>query len=138
MIKNVGMNGGGIRGDRTMPMVATTDIALVAAEHLQKRDFSGKTAHELLGERDLTMNEVTKVLGEQIGKPDLAYVQFSPEDEKKGLKDFGMSDDASDQLVELSQAINDGIMAVDRTAKNTTGTSIEEFADFFAQVYERS
>ncbi len=49
-----------------------------------------------------------------------------------------MSDKASDQLVELSQAINDGSMAVNRTAKNTTGTSIEEFADFFAQVYENS
>ncbi len=49
-----------------------------------------------------------------------------------------MSDKASDQLVELSQAINDDIMAVNRTPKNTTGTSIEEFADFFAQVYENS
>lgn len=28
-----------------------------------------------------------------------------------------MSNDASDQLVELSQANNDGIMAVNRTAK---------------------
>ncbi|MCZ6819653.1 MAG: FMN-dependent NADH-azoreductase, partial [Calditrichaeota bacterium] len=114
------------------------DIAPVAAEHLRKKDFSGKTAHELLGERDVTMNEVTKVFGEKIGKPDLRYVQFSPEDEKKGLMDVGMSDNASDQLVELSQAINDGIMAVNRTAKNTTRTSIEEFAKFFAQVYENS
>ncbi len=138
MIKNMGMNGGGIKGDRKMPMIATKDIAPVAAEHLLKRDFSGKTAHELLGERDVTMNEVSKFLGEKIGKPDLGYVQFAPEDEKKGLMDVGMSDNASDQLVELSQAINDGIMAVNRTAKNTTGTSIEEFADFFAQVYENS
>ncbi len=85
MIKNMGMNGGGIKGDRKMPMIATKDIAPVAAEHLLKREFSGKTAHELLGERDVTMNEVTKVLGEKIGKPDLGYVQFSPGDEKKGL-----------------------------------------------------
>ncbi len=84
------------------------------------------------------MDEVTKILVKKIGKPDVRYVQFSPEDEKKGLMDFGLSDDASDQLVELSQAINDGIMAVNRTPKNTTGTSIEEFADFFAQVYESS
>ncbi len=54
--------------------------------------------------------------------------------------DFGLSDDVSDQMVELEQAINDGILAVNepRTAENTTGTSIEEFADFFAQVYENS
>lgn len=138
MIKNLGITGGGIKADWKFPMIATKDIAPVVAERLLKRDFSGKTAYELLGERDVTMNEVTKIFGEKIGKPDLGYMQFSPEDEKKGLMEFGMSDDASDQLVELSQAINDGIMAVKRTAKNTTGTSIEEFADFFAQVYKSS
>jgi len=83
MIKNMGMNGGGIIGDRKMPMIATKDIAPAAAEHLRKKDFSDKATHELLGERDVTMNEVTKVFGEKIGKPDLRYVQFSPEDEKK-------------------------------------------------------
>ena len=140
MIKNMGINGGGVKGDIKISMIATKDIAWVAAEHLLKRDFSGKAVHELLGERDVSMEEVTKVLGKKIGKPDLRYVQFSPEEEKKGLMDFGLSDDASDQLVELSQAMNDGLIAVNlpRTAKNTTDTSIEEFGDYFAQVYENS
>ena len=140
MIKTMGMNGGGIKGEMKFSMVATKDIAPVAADHLLKRDFSGKAVHELLGERDVSMNEVTKIFGEKIGKPDLKYVQFSTIDEKKGLMDIGLSEDASDQLVELSQAINDGLLAVNqtRTAKNTTGTSIEEFADFFAQAYTSS
>ncbi len=140
MIKNMGMNGGTIKGDLKFAMIATKDIAPVAAEHLLKRDFSGKTVHELLGERDISMDEVTKVFGAKIGKPDLAYVQFSVEDAKKGMMDFGLSDDVSDQMIELNQAINDGLLAVSqpRTAQNTTGTSIEEFADFFAQVYENS
>ena len=140
MIKNMGITGGAIRSDLKISMIATKDIASAAADHLLKRDFSGKAVHELLGERDVSMEEVTKVLGERIGNPDLHYVQFSPEDEKKGLMDFGMSDDASDQLVELSQAMNDGLLAVNipRTAQNTTRTSIEEFADFFAQVYKSS
>lgn len=47
--------------------------------------------------------------------------------------EFGMGDDISAQLVKLSQAINDSIMAVDCTQKNTIGTSIEEFANIFAQ-----
>ena len=134
------MNGGTIKGDMKFAMIATKDIAPIAADHLLKRDFSGKTVHELLGERDISMDDVTKVFGERIGSPDLGYVQFSAEDEKKGMMDFGLSDDVSDQMVELSQAINDGIIAVNqpRTAKNTTDTSIEEFADFFAQVYENS
>lgn len=140
MIKNMGINGDTIKGDMKFAMIATKDIAPVAADHLLKRDFSGKTVHELLGERDISMDEVTKVIGEKIGKPDLGYVQFSPKDAKKGMMDFGLSDDVSDQMIELNQAINDGLFAVNqlRTTENTTGTSIEEFADFFAHVYENS
>ena len=140
MIKNMGITGGGVKSDLKISMIATKDIAPVAAEHLMNKDICGKAVHELLGERDVSMEEVTKVLGEKIGKPDLRYLQFSPEDEKKGLMDFGMSDDASDQLVELNKAMNDGLLAVNvpRTAENTTGTSIEEFAEFFAQEYEHS
>jgi uncharacterized protein YbjT (DUF2867 family) len=140
MIKNMGINGGDIGGDVRFAMIATRDIAPVAADHLVKKDFSGKAVHELLGERDVSMHEVTRIFGEKIGKPDLQYVQFSAEDAKKGMMDSGMSADVSDQLLELGQAINDGLIAVNqpRTAENTTSTSIEEFADFFARVYESS
>ena len=140
MIKNMGINGGNIRGDVKYAMIATQDIAQVAAEHLVKRNFTGKAVHELLGERDVSFNEVTKIFGDKIGKPDLKYVQFSAEDAKKGMMDSGISADVSDQLLELGQAFNDGLIAVNqpRTAENTTITSIEEFADFFADVYESS
>lgn len=140
MIKTMGINGGGIKGDLKFPMVATKDIASVAVESLIRRDFSGKIVHSLLGERDVSMNEATFLIGEKIGKPDLGYVQFSAEEEKQGLLDFGMSDDASNQMVELSQAIDTGLISADvpRTPDNTTRTSIEEFANFFAQVYEIS
>jgi uncharacterized protein YbjT (DUF2867 family) len=138
MIKNMGIIGSEIKGDVKFAMIATKDIAQVAADRLIKRDFSGKSVHELLGERDVSLEEATKIFGEKIGKPDLNYVQFSPEDAKKGMMDSGLSDDVSDQLLELGQAINSGIIAVNqpRTAENTTATSIEEFAGFFAQVYK--
>ncbi len=52
----------------------------------------------------------------------------------------GMSTDVSDQLLELGQAIDNELIAVDlpRTADNTIGTTIAGFANFFAQVYESS
>jgi hypothetical protein len=140
MIKNMGIMGSDIDSDVKFAMIAGKDIAPVAAEHLINKDFSGKSSRELLGERDVSMAEACKILGEKIGKPDLNYVQFSPQDAKKGMLDFGMSEDASDQMLELSKAINDGIIAVNqpRTAQNTTSTSIDEFADLFAQVYKTS
>lgn len=140
LIKNMGMTGSGIKGDRKFAMIATRDIAQVASEYLLKRDFTGKTVRELLGERDVSMDEVATLLGDKIGKPDLKYVQFSAEEEKKGLMDYGLSDDASDQMVELNQAISDGRIAVnlERTTENTTSTTIEEFAAIFADIYNKS
>jgi uncharacterized protein YbjT (DUF2867 family) len=140
MIKNMGINGGAIKGHVKFAMIATKDIAAVAANHLLKKDFSGKSIHELLGQRDLSMQDVTKVFGAKVGKPDLKYVEFPEEEAKTAMMEMGMSDDASNQLVELNQAINDGIIAVDqkRTTHNTTKTSIEEFANFFARIYEHS
>ena len=140
LIKAMGINGGDLQGDVKFAMIATQDIAPVAAKHLVSKDFSDKAVHELLGERDVSMDEVTKIFGEKIGKPDLQYVQFSAEDAKKGMMDSGISADVSDQLLEMGQAINRGLIAGNqpRTAENTTSTSIEEFADFFAQAYESS
>ena len=140
MIKNMGVMGGEIRGDVQFAMIATKDIAAVAAEHLVKRDFSGKAVRELLGERDVSMNEAAQVFGAKIGKPDLKYVRFPPEDAKKAMMDLDFSADVSDGLLELGKAINDGLMAVNhpRTPENTTATSIEDFADYFAQVYKSS
>jgi len=37
----------------------------------------------LLGRRDLSMNEAAKIFGEKIGKPDLKYVQVSYADMHK-------------------------------------------------------
>lgn len=57
---------------------------------------------------------------------------------KKAMMEIGMSEDAAEQLVELSQAISEGVLAVNqpRTTENTTQTSIEEFADVFAGACE--
>ena len=137
LIKNMGITGGDLKPDVSFAMIATQDIATVAADKLTARGFTGKTALELLGERDLSMNDVTRVLGSKIGKPDLNYVQFSQEDARKGMMDFGMSANVADELLELGEAINTGLIAVgvSRDGENTTGTSIEEFAEKFAQAY---
>src|ERR1700735_1085378 len=54
--------------DLKMPMIATRDVGDYAAQRLLDLDFSGKQTRELLGERELTMTEVTAVIGRGIGK----------------------------------------------------------------------
>jgi len=137
MIKNMGLNGGHIKGDIPFAMIATSDIARVAMVHILERDFSGKVVKELLGQRDISMKEATRIIGEKIGLPDLMYVHFSREDYIKGLTQAGLTNDMAQLLAEMSAGLNDIKFGtgLTRTEENTTPTAFEEFAEFFAQVY---
>lgn len=137
MMKNMNMAGSAVTGDQKFAMIATKDIASFVAERLMKRDFTGKPVRDLLGQRDLSLNEAIAIIGKKISKPDLKYVQFSYEDAEKGLVRAGLSGDVSKLFIEMSKALNRGLFAVNRrrTKENTTGTSIEEFADTFAKIY---
>ncbi len=138
LIHTSGIIGTAVAGDLKLAMIATRDIASFAAEHLVRRDFSGKKSHDLLGQRDLSLREATAVIGRRIGIPHLKYVQFSYGEATIGLKQMGISADVGRQIIEMSRAFNNGLIAVgrQRTPDNTTRTSIEEFADIFAQHYE--
>jgi uncharacterized protein YbjT (DUF2867 family) len=140
LINQKGIAGSAVRGDQKFALIATTDIAAHVAERLVKRDFAGKEVQDLLGQRDLTLNEATTIIGRKIGRPDLKYVQFSYADALKGLTEMGIGADASKLFVEMSKALNDGLFAVNRprTAANTTATSIEEFAETFAHAFAAS
>lgn len=138
LIKNMGVNGSPLKPDVRFPMIATKDIAAYAAERLSKRDFKGKSVQELHGERDLSMAEVTKILGKAIGKPDLPYVQFSYDDAEKAMTGTGMSADVARLFIEMNKGFNEGAVksTQPRSEHTTTPTSIEEFAAFFAKAYK--
>jgi uncharacterized protein YbjT (DUF2867 family) len=137
LIKQAGINGTPMRADLAIPMIATPDIAAVAVRRLLALDFSGKTVQELLGQRDLTMAEATRILGQAIGKPDLPYVQFPYEEAEKAMIGMGMSPDSARTFSEMYRGFNEGLIRPTdaRSAANTTPTSIEQFAHTFAAAY---
>jgi uncharacterized protein YbjT (DUF2867 family) len=130
LIRHQGINGGGAAGATRIPMIATGDIAAVAARALAERDWTGFTVQELLGERDLTFDEATRIIGAAIGKPDLAYVQFPYADYSVALQQAGLSKSVGDLYAEMEKAFDDGIVTSveGRTAGNTTPTTFEQFA----------
>ncbi|HUE81344.1 MAG TPA: NAD(P)H-binding protein [Pyrinomonadaceae bacterium] len=136
-IKSMGINGSALKPDLPIAMIATKDIGAVAADLLANLNFSGKSARELLGPSDITMTEATRALGEAIGKADLKYVQFPYEDVRQALAGLGMSASAIDELIELYEAVNDGLVqpSEQRSPLNTTPTTIEEFSQTFAQAF---
>lgn len=137
MVKHMGILGSALRADIGMPMIATQDIARYAAGRIAKRDFTGKTAQDLLGARDVTYNEVAAILGKAIGKPDLRYVQFPYPDAVQGMVQAGISKSVAEGFAEMSRAFNEGkIPQPKRDATNTTPTKLEDFAPIFASVYK--
>jgi len=137
LIRHQGINGGGAAGRTTLPMIATQDIAAFAARALAARDWSGFQVRELLGQRDLSFDEATRIIGAKIGKPDLAYVQFPYADYSAALQQAGASKSVADAYAEMEKAFDDGIVKSieGRNAANTTPTAFEQFADVIAQAY---
>ena len=137
LIRNQNINGSPLRGDLLIPMIATRDIAQVAAQLLLSLDFSGQSTRELLGQRDITMQEATRIIGKAIGKEGLAYVQFPYEQAEQAMVGMGLSQDVARSFIEMDRALNEERVhpLEKRSAANTTPTSFEQFAESFAAVY---
>ena len=138
MIHAMGTFGHAVLPDLKIPMIATRDIGDYAARRLLSLDFSGKQTRELLGERDLSMNEATAVIARGIGKPDLRYVQFPYEEVQQVFLQTGVPAKTAGQFIEMYKAMNEGIVAgrEPRSAENTTPTSFEKFVqDVFVPAY---
>jgi uncharacterized protein YbjT (DUF2867 family) len=138
VIKKMGSMAGPVRADLLLPMIATRDIGAAAADALLKLNFQGKTTRELLGARDVSYAELTKIVGPAIGKPGLGYQQAPAAALKPVLVQMGMSASFVDLLLEMSDALNSGYMRAlePRSAFNTTPTTIETFVtEYFVPAY---
>jgi uncharacterized protein YbjT (DUF2867 family) len=125
----MGKTAGPLRGDLKLPMIATKDIGNKAAEWLLALDFKGKETRELLGQRDLSMDEATAIIVKAIEKPDLKYVQVPGEQMQPLFIQMGMSPNVASLILEMAEALNSGHMRAleQRSARNTTPTSFETF-----------
>ncbi|MBW7674268.1 NmrA family NAD(P)-binding protein [Chryseobacterium chendengshani] len=130
LVKNRGINGTVADGEHSIPMVATQDVAKIAAGHLANLDFKGKSVHAVMGPRDYTYSEFTSIIGNAIGNPVLAYVQISVEQAKQTFLGNGFSEDFVDNLIEMGTAIKSGFMNYQkRDASTTTATTAEDFVN---------
>ncbi len=127
--KTMGFFSSLVRGDVPCPMIATRDIGVRAAAELRSLSFTGHQTQELLGPRDLTMDEATRIFGAAIGKPGLAYMQAPGMMAKPALLQAGLSADMADNFIEMSKAVSERRMVPleARNAKNTTPTTFETF-----------
>lgn len=136
-VKQHGVNGGAIEPDVPVSMTAARDIGDAAAHELLRGEFRGVSVRELLGPRDYTMTEASRILGQAIGKPDLPYVRFPDDAVANVLMAAGFSQGAARAIVELSHALSTRRVRSlqGRTPSTTTATPLEAFAGEWAAAY---
>jgi uncharacterized protein YbjT (DUF2867 family) len=137
-LRKMGFLPGGTDGDLPVALIATKDIGAYAANRLRARDFSGSSVQELFGPRDVTMKEVTTIVGNAIGKPKLNYMQVPFMMLEPALVQTGMPKQTAKLLIEMWKAGNAGLLAPQekRSAENSRPTTIESFvAEVFAPAY---
>lgn len=138
VVKHQGVVADSVVADLPIPMIASRDVAAVAATALAARDWRGLVVRELLGQRDLSYRKATRILGERIGRPDLPYVQLPYDEMADALVGAGLSASFASRYVEMTRAFNEGTVGpqTGRTHANTTTTRFEDFAAELAHAYD--
>ncbi|MEI6167071.1 MAG: NmrA family NAD(P)-binding protein [bacterium] len=137
LIRNQGIMGSPLNAEMKIPVIATQDIARAAVEWLSELRFKDKSVCDLLGQRDLSVIEMTGIIGKAIGKPGLGYVQFTYEAARNAMLAMKLSPDMARLFIEMYEAFNEGRITkgLIRTIENTTDTAFEDYAEEFARIY---
>ena len=138
MIKGMGIIGANFSAaEKMFPIVAPIDIADVAAEELLKLDFTGHSVRYLASD-EVSTDQIAAVLGAAIGKPDLAWVEFTLEQALGGMVQAGLPEEIAKNYAEMNHSIKTGAMAEDYF-KNRPAVlgkiKLENFAQTFANIY---
>ncbi|HLY68285.1 MAG TPA: NAD(P)H-binding protein [Puia sp.] len=135
MIKTTGIMGANFGGDALKIVLASPeDIAEAAAQELTQLNFSGHSVRYLASD-ERTSNDMAKVLGMAIGKPDLKWVVFSDADALKGMIAGGLPEEIARNFAEMNHSMQSGKMNADywKNRPTTLGrTKLEDFAEQFA------
>lgn len=137
VIRHQGVVADSVEPDLEIPKVATRDIAHAAVQALLATDWNGIAVREVIGPRDISYREATRILGERLGKPNLEYVQLPDADMAGALVGAGLSESFASLYVEMTRSFNEGVVVPrnGRTPENTTPTPFDAFASELAIAY---
>ena len=135
MIDTAGFIGAVYGGSDKLAMVSPRDIASAAVEVITQPGDAAKIRYVTSDDR--TCDDIARVLGHAIGKPDLAWKVLPPEVVMQSLLASGMPKNAAESLVELGMAIHTGRLRedLDKHTPAKGRVSLETFAKEFATIY---
>jgi uncharacterized protein YbjT (DUF2867 family) len=125
-------------GDKKEPWVSPLDIAAAIAEEMEK-PFAGRTIRYIASE-ELSPNEVTGILGEAIGKPDLKWVVIPDEQVLQNMLSIGMNPGVAKGMVEMNAGRRTGVLDEDyhRHKPQLGKVKLKDYAKEFAVAYNQS
>lgn len=131
MIQHAGINGGVQKADVPTVLVHPSDVADIASKRLLELDFTGFSVEFITGPADLTHADITAVIGQAIGKPELPYIEFSPADGKAGMMQAGLPETIAAGYVEMGEGSNKGYLneGYDRSAAHVGSITLEWFVE---------
>jgi uncharacterized protein YbjT (DUF2867 family) len=134
LIKNLGIMGSNISADHKIVLTHTNDIVDVATDVLSNNTFNGKQILYIASD-ERTLNEVTTVLGNIIGKSDLVWVEFTDKQSLDGMLQSGLSQTIANGYTEMGKAIRSKVMEADywnNRPAQLGKIKLEDFANEFA------
>jgi uncharacterized protein YbjT (DUF2867 family) len=141
MVKNMNIIGGNFGGPNFKMLFAdTNDIADVAFEELNQLKFTGHSVRYIASDERNT-DDIAKVLGAAIGKPELPWIIFSDEQAYGGMMQMGIPENVAKNYTEMGHAMQSGAMFEDywkNHPANLGETKLEDFAKTFAYVYNQN
>lgn len=122
-------------GDEKEPWVSPLDIAAAIAEEMEK-PFSGRPIRYIASD-EVSPNEVARILGEAIGKPDLKWDVISDEKFQNQLIEAGFSLKIAKGFTGMNAGRRGGVLYEDYNRhKPTLGkVKLTDFAKEFADVF---
>lgn len=98
-------------GDEKEPWVSPLDIARVIAEETET-PFDGRTIRYIASD-ELSPNEVAKILGAAVGRPDLSWLAISDEQFVNGMVAAGMNPHTAKGIADMNAGRRTGVMYED-------------------------
>ncbi|MFW0717579.1 NAD(P)H-binding protein [Pedobacter sp. N23S346] len=128
MIKNAGIMGGNYPSNAKLPLVYAADIAVAAAQELEKTG-EGQNIRYIVSDY-ISAEEATKAIADAVGKPDLNWVEFTDEQSLNGMKQAGIPEEIAGLYTEMGIAIRTGKLQSDFEKIGTPITGATKFVDF--------
>ena len=122
-------------GNKKEPWVSPLDIATAIVEEMEL-PFEGRKVRYVASD-EVSPNEIAKVLGEAIGKPDLQWIMISDEQMLQGMLEMGVNTKIAEGMVQMQASQRNGLLYEDfyRNKPTLGKTKIIDFAKQFAIAY---